>query len=68
MLQRKSQTMASDFYQKRVQQIAHMHLPTDQAIAECIVSLAIGLDKTMDEVQAVRDLIIRIEREHRGLP
>lgn len=55
--------MPNDLYQKRMVQISHMGLPMDQTVAECIASLAHGLDQLKDEIQAMRDLIERATKE-----
>jgi hypothetical protein len=58
--------MASDFYQKRLQQILNMDLAPSETIAECIASLALGLDQLREEIQSVKILIIQNERARRG--
>lgn len=60
--------MASDFYRKRIAYIADRDLSPDQTMAECVTVLALGLDQLMDEIQAVRHLIVVNERTRRGLP
>jgi len=49
-----------------MQQILDMGLPQSETLAECIASLALGLDQLKEEIEGVKHLIIQNERERRG--